>query len=183
MQFPYNPRKAAQAAAFLVKLKGGQIDVLSLIKILYLSDRKSLSLRGRSITSDAMVSMPHGPVLSRIYDEIKTSPEENQTQPWYEYLTERDAHTISLRNADPPSDELSQFERDILSATLTQYGHLGPMELRSLTHSLPEYVDPEGSSRSIDPATILKQEGWSDEDIQDAIMSAREELFLKNVCM
>jgi uncharacterized phage-associated protein len=182
MRFLYNPRKAAQAAAYLVGLNGGQMDTLSLIKILYLSDRKSLSQRGRPITTDAMVSMPHGPVLSRIYDEIKSKPEEDQVQPWYEYLTERQAHTISLRQPDPPSDELSQYERDILKETHARYGSFRPMELRTFTHRLPEYRDPQGSSLPIDPELILKEEGWSDEDIQDALMSAREEVFLNDVC-
>jgi uncharacterized phage-associated protein len=181
LRFHYNPRKAAQAAAYLVCLNGGQMDMFSLIKILYLSDRKSLSQRGRPITGDAMVSMPHGPVLSRIYDEIKTTPEEEQT-PWYELLTERDAHTISLRQEKPPSDELSDYERGILAETHGHYSHFAMSELRKLTHRLPEYTDPQGSSLQIDPATILKQEGWSDEDIRDAAMTASEELFFSEVC-
>jgi uncharacterized phage-associated protein len=181
MRFVYNPRKAAQAAAYLVNLNGGEMDALCLIKILYLSDRKSLSQRGRSITGDAMVSMPHGPVLSRIYDEIKSKPEEDQVQPWYEYLTERSAYTISLRQPNPPTDELSEYERGILKETLAQYAHFKPMELRALTHRLPEYRDPQGSSLPINPETILKEAGWSDEDIQDALMSAQEETFLNNL--
>ncbi len=182
MEFLYNPRKAAQAAAYLVSLNGGRMDMLSLIKILYLADRKSLSQRGRSITGDAMVSMPHGPVLSRIYDNIKCGPEEGQVQPWYEYLTEREDNTISVRQANPPTDELSQYERDTLQETLAQYGHFKPLELRAITHCLPEYKDPQGSSLPIDPVTILKEEGWSEEDIHDAIMSAREQFFLNVVC-
>jgi uncharacterized phage-associated protein len=181
MQFLYNPRKAAQAAAYLVSLNSGQMDMLSLLKILYLSDRKSLSERGRPITGDAMVSMPHGPVLSRIYDSMKCGPEEGQIQPWNEYLTERENNTISLRQANPPTEELSQFERDILEGTLAQYGGFGPWELRAITHSLPEYRDPQGSSLPIDPVIILKAEGWSDEEIHDAVVSAREEVFLNSV--
>lgn len=181
LRFHYNPRKAAQAAAFLVRLNGGQMDTLSLIKILYLSDRKSLTERGRPITGDAMVSMPHGPVLSRIYDEIKTTAEEERT-PWYELLTERNAHVISLREENPPTDELSQFERDILAETHGKYARYGPMDLRNLTHHLPEYIDPQGSSLQIDPATILRQEGWSDAEIDDVRMSAQEEVFFNEIC-
>lgn len=181
MEFLYNPRKAAQAAAYLVKLMGGRMNMLSLLKILYLADRKGLSQRGRPITGDAMVSMPHGPVLSRIYDSIKCGPEEGQAEPWNEYLTERENNTISLRQDNPPTDELSQYERDILKGTLDQYHRFTPWQLRELTHDLPEYVDPNGSSLPIDPIRILKEEGWSDEEIQDAAMSAREEVFLHRI--
>jgi len=181
MQFLYNPRKAAQAAAYLVNLNSGQMDMLSLLKILYLADRKSLSERGRPISGDAMVSMPHGPVLSRIYDSMKCGPEEGQVSVWDEYLIEQENRTARLRQADPPTEELSQFEREILERTLAQYGAFGARELGALTRSLPEYRDPQGSVLPIDPATILKAEGWTDEEIHDAAVSAREEIFLSAV--
>ena len=51
------------------------MDVYALIKILYLADRKALVEReSLQIKGDAMVCMPYGPVLSRIYDDSK-SPE------------------------------------------------------------------------------------------------------------
>jgi uncharacterized phage-associated protein len=176
MQFLYNPRKAAQAAAYLVELNGGQMNVISLIKILYLSDRKALVRRGQPITGDRMVSMPHGPVLSQIYDLIKTG--EDQQQPWYEYLTERNADTVSLRQEKAATDELSEYEREVLAAEFEQYRGLSFGELKTLTHGLPEYQDPNGSSLPIDPATILREEGWSEEDIQEVRASAREAVYL-----
>ncbi len=179
LSFVFNERKAAQAAAYLVQLNAGQMNVLSLIKILYLADRKSLILRGRPITGDRMVSMPHGPVLSRIYDEIKWGAQEGgRAQPWYEYLTERQSHDVSLQMALPTTDELSDFERGILEETHRSYGHLSPWDLRRITHELPEYQDPQGSSLPINPEIILREAGWSEPDIQEAVMSATEEIFL-----
>jgi uncharacterized phage-associated protein len=179
LRFVFNEGKAAQAAAYVVKLNGGQMNVLSLIKILYLADRKSLVVRGRPITGDQMVSMPHGPVLSRIYDEIKWGErEEGQIQPWFEYLTERRSNEVSLREADAPTEELSDFERGILRESHNHYGRFGPWALRKITHELPEYQDPQGSSLPIDPEAILREAGWSNSDIQEVAMSAREESFL-----
>jgi hypothetical protein len=43
---------------------------------------------------------------------------------------------------------------------------------------LPEYRDPQGSSLPIDPSTILREEGWSEEEIEEARISAREEIIL-----
>lgn len=181
LRFVFNERKAAQAAGYLVRLSGGQMNVLSLIKILYLADRKALTLRGRPITGDQMVSMPHGPVLSRIYDEIKWGEQEGtQPGPWYEYLTERQSNDILLRNPSLglTTDELSDFERGILDEAYRSYGHLSPWDLRRITHELPEYQDPQGSSLPIDPEVILREAGWPGADIEEAIMSAREETFL-----
>jgi uncharacterized phage-associated protein len=178
MEFLYNAKKAAQAAAFLVRLNGGQMDLVSLLKILYLSDRKCLIRRGRPITGDRMVSMPHGPVLSRIYDKIKTGAEEGAREPWFEYLSERQGNTLSLTQADPPTDELSEYERGILSEEYDQYRHFSFAQLKKLTHDLPEYEDPKGSSLPIDPVVILRESGWSEEDIQDARSNAVKEVFL-----
>jgi uncharacterized phage-associated protein len=181
MKFAYNARKAAQTAAYLVRLNGGRINGYSLIKILYLADRKSLAERGRPITGDAMVSMPLGPVLSRIYDELK-SPAEIQNQFWSEYLTEREGNLVYLRGESFPTDELSQYERNVMEAVHNEYRGLSFEDLKNFTHNLPEYTDPRGSSLPIDPVLILKEKGWSDEDIQDIRMSANEELFLRTIC-
>lgn len=181
MDFVYYPRKSAQAAAFLVQLNHRPLSVLSLIKLLYLADRQCLISRGRPITGDKLVSMPHGPVLSRIYDQIKMDQEEGQDQPWYEYLTERQGNEIGLRDQNPVFNELSDFERGILAKTFNDYAHLGAWGLRNITHALPEYQDPEGSSLPIDPVTILSNAGWTEEDIQEALMDAREEVFLQRV--
>jgi uncharacterized phage-associated protein len=177
MKFLYNPRKAAQAAAYLVRLGGGQMDLYALIKILYLSDRKALSQRGRPITGDAMVSMPYGPILSRIYDDSK-SPEAIQSEFWRDCFAACENNMVSLRPPDPPTDELSQYERDLLKDVLETYGHYDFSQLRRIVDQLPEYRDPQGSSLPIDPVTILREEGWSDEEIEEARMSAREELIL-----
>ncbi len=153
------------------------MDVYALIKILYLADRKALVERGRPITGDAMVCMPYGPVLSRIYDDSK-SPEAIQNEHWRASFKARENNVVSLRDSNPPTDELSEFERHVLKEAHRNYGHYGFGELRKIVDRLPEYVDPQGSSLRIDPAAILKEEGWSEEEIEDARMSAREEIFL-----
>jgi uncharacterized phage-associated protein len=178
MKFVYKPKKAAQAAAYMVSLSHGGMDVYALIKILYLADRKCLVERGRSITTDAVVSMPLGPVLSRIYDETK-APAEIQDRYLSEYLNERENNIVSLRKDDISTDELSEYERRILEDVYEEHRHLSFADLKNLTHSLPEYSDPQGSSLPIDPAEILRQAGWSEEEIQDARMSANEEAFAR----
>lgn len=181
MKFAYNPRKAAQAAAYMVRINGGRMDGYGLIKLLYLADRKSLGDRGRPITTDSMVSMPLGPVLSRIYDELK-APAEIQNEFWRDYLTERESNRVSLRRDDVTLDALSEYERKTIEGVRDEYGGLAFTDLKDLTHSLPEYTDPCGSSVPIDPTIILKEAGWNDEEIQDARMSANEELFLRTIC-
>ena len=171
MRFVYNPVKAAQAAAKIIKLHGGPIDTLVLMKLLYISDREALLDSGYTITGDAMVSMPHGPVLTNILDCITCNE-----SPWRDYIKERQNHLLSLEIQDPNDDELSEYEIDILKRVHHQYGHLGPWQIRKLTHELPEYVDPNGSSSRIEPSDILRLAGRSQKDIE-AITGEAESLY------
>lgn len=179
MRFFFNQRKAAQAAAYLVKLHGGQINLMALLKLLYLADRTALVETGYTITGDHMVSMPHGPVLSCIYDSAKWGKTEDD--PWYEYISERTNHEVSLTGTAPELDELSEYEIEVLKKVYDGYGHLNQWELRDLTHRLPEWQDPNGSSLPIDPITILRTEGKNDVEISALAHMAEEVLFLEEL--
>src|SRR4029077_8119875 len=74
MKLRFNEAKAAQAAARLLKLRGGRMSFLKLIKLLYVVDREALLGGGRPVTTDQYVSMDKGPVLSKIYDLITDQP-------------------------------------------------------------------------------------------------------------
>ena len=167
LRFPYNPVKAAQAAAQLIILGGGKMDTWVLIKLLYLADRAALMESGQSVTNDRMVSLPHGPVLSGILDHVNWNE-----RPWRDYISERTHHILSLEHAHPDDGELSEYDGHILARVFKEYGHLDRTELRTLTHSLPEYEDPDGSSLPIDPADILRFAGKSDAEIEDIIRDA-----------
>lgn len=180
MRFPFNEKKAAQAAAYLTQLRGGRINYMALIKLLYYADRQSLVERGKPITGDRLVSMPHGPVLSRIYDRISTGNPPEHTA-WYEYLTEPDHYMISLRSPEFETDELSRYEMKILEGIYRKYGHLTQWQLRDLSHRLPEWQDPQGSMIPIDPAEILRAAGHPPEEIERIAEEANEACFFESL--
>ena len=62
--------KAAQAAAFMLYKANGKLEVLKLMKLMYLAERESFARFGEGLTGDALVSMPYGPVLSMTLDFI-----------------------------------------------------------------------------------------------------------------
>ena len=70
----FNEVKATQAAARILRNRGGRMSYMKLIKLLYLADREALARWGRNITTDNYVSMPHGPVLSHVLDLITDQP-------------------------------------------------------------------------------------------------------------
>jgi uncharacterized phage-associated protein len=180
MKFVLNRRKAAQAAACLIKLNGGKMDLLKLIKLLYLADRTALAKAGYSITGDKMVSMDLGPVLSQIYDATKPKAVEHDSW-WYNYISERQNTTLYTVDENAKIDELSKFELKILREVYSAYGQMRPIELSKLTHKLPEYKDPKGGSLPIDPVDILRDAGKSEEEIQEISQLSDEVAFLKSL--
>lgn len=175
MQFVLDQKKAAEAAAFLLKRHGGRLNYTALIKLLYIADRRAFIDSGLSITEDYMVSMDNGTVLSGVYDLIKgvkTHPD------WSRYIV-RDSYDVTLINDNPSNRHLSPYELQILEDVDTKYGHLHWGKLCDLTHKFPEWHDPQGSSDRIDPAEILKSADKTPEEIEEILKDLEEFTFLK----
>ncbi len=181
MHFTFNERKAAQTTAWFIQKKGGVFNYQALLKLLYLADRQSLIEKGRPITRDTMYSMRQGPILSVILNRFQGEISE-ETKDWYEYVTEADNYNVSLAKENPETDELSKYELKVLEKIFTEHGHKSRHDLITLTHDLPEWRYPGGSSRVINPEEILKAEGVSQETI-DRMSEEAEEIFNFEYCM
>jgi uncharacterized phage-associated protein len=167
MRARYREDKATQAAAKLLQLRGGTMSHLKLIKLLYLAERESLVRLGRPLTYDTYASLPHGPVLSATLDRINTA-EAYRGGYWDRHITPKANNEVSLRDpAGVPNDQLSPAEEALIEEVFSRYGRLGRWELVDRTHELPEWTDPEGSSVPIRPADILRNAGYSDDEIAE----------------
>lgn len=179
LRFVFNERKATQAAAHIIKFYKGTLSYLKLIKLLYLADRKALIETGSPITGDKMVAMPKGPVLSMVYDLITWG--ERESGYWREYISEPTHYNVSLVKDNPENDELSKYELGILDDINEKLGHLDKWQLVDLTHELPEWEDPKGSSYPIPPEKILQVENIPSDEIR-RITEESEELWFLDSC-
>lgn len=180
MRFCFNELKSAQAASYLISLSGGKLNYMALIKVLYLADRQTLLECGFTITGDSFVSMPRGPVLSKILDLINMGIHKKIT-PWFHYISEPNNYELRLaKNAPSKRDELSKYEIRVLKKIHDDYGSINLWDLVKLMHKLPEWEDPKGSSILIDPQSILRLEGISPEKIEQFVSQAEEICFLNN---
>ena len=136
---------------------------LKLIKLLYLLDREALLRWGRPVSQDRYVSMDNGPVLSRTYDLIVEGTE--QSSFWCQHISIPERYEVYLLKP-APSDELSEAEEELIDEIFQKYGRLSRWDLVRLTHKLPEWRDPEGSSVPFDLEDILKAAGKSEQQIQ-----------------
>ena len=175
IEFRFDEKKAAQAAAYLLRRHGGQMNYMMLIKLLYLSDRALFVKRGRSITGDMAFSMKHGPVLSRIMNFLKRDARTSVPTVWTNHISEPIGYDVKLL-AESATDELSRTELKILETIDTQYGWMNEWDLVNLLHTiLPEPERPvESGRRPIIPDQILRDERATDEEIDQIRQEIRE---------
>lgn len=165
----YSPNKAAQMAAVFAHKQGGVINVLKLTKLLYLADRESLTKYGYPISYDRMVSMDHGPVLSRTLDLTNGFVNGPAAAKWDEWIGSRTGHDVSLKRDFSRDDlnELSAADMEVLEAVWHKFGEMDEWTLREWTHkNCPEWNNPNGSSLPIDEVVLLESVGVAKERAQ-----------------
>lgn len=163
-RLPFNERKATQAAAHLLRLRGGPMSYLKLIKLLYLADREALLRWGRPISTDRYVAMDRGPVLSRVLGLATDGEDPGAPSIWSASITEPRNYEVELKG-DAGEDELSEAEIQLLDQVFSKHGKMSRWELVKLTHTLPEWIDPRGGAIAITYRDILKAGGKSDLEI------------------
>lgn len=164
----FNQEKSTAAAAYMLRLRGGRMSYLKLIKLLYLSDREALNRWGFNITTDRYVSMEHGPVVSNTYDLMIS--DDVQHEFWAQYITPPlGNYEIALKSDAIPEGQLSRAEERLLSEIYGTFGTWNRWKLRDYTHTLPEWKDPGHSSVPISVREILKAQDCSEEEIVDVL--------------
>lgn len=154
----FNEKKVSQMAAFFLEKGHGSMPVLKLMKLLYLADRESMNRYDEPISGDRMVSMPHGPVLSRTLELI--NGECSGTHDWPHWVTGRADYEVGLAKHGPLNraslGALSDADMGVLLDIWNRFGHLGKYEIRDLTHTMcGEWIDPKGSSQPIPPRDVF----------------------------
>ncbi len=167
----YNERKAAQAAAYLLFRAGGQEYLIKLVKLMYLAERYSLKEYGVPLTGDSLVSMEHGPVLSRTYNKMNGAFRSVEGG-WDTWISDRSGHQLALKIPDsvrdPLSDLLDLSDSDIeaLSSVWSEFGHWDRWALVEYTHkNLAEWRDPGQSSFPIRYEEVFEALGYSSEQV------------------
>lgn len=161
----FDEAKATQVAAMILKLRGGRMHYIKLIKLLYLVDRASLLRWGTIVTTDQHVSMDQGPVGSNLYRLIT---EEARNVPfWSQYISAPlGEFEVALKTQDIPRDRLSNAEEHLIEEIYERYGYRNRWDIiDNVMHKLPEWQNPEGTSIPIRIEDILEPEGETPEEI------------------
>src|SRR5260370_19637658 len=165
VNLPFNERKATEAAAHLLKLRGGTMSYMKLIKPLDRADREALLGFGCPITTDRYVSMGRGPVLGRVLNLITDEREPASHSIWTNVISEPNHYEVRL-NKEMEPEELSDAEIELLNEIVQQFGRLDRCSLIKITHDLPDWVDPHGSAIPISYRDILLNAGRTPAEIE-----------------
>lgn len=180
----FDERRTAQAAAFLLHRAGGSLEMLKLMKLMYLAERASLARHGEPITGDALFAMPHGPVLSTTLD-FANGFEKSCDEGWDMWMADRAGRVIALRDPtmlrSPEQDllQLSISDLDVLGEIWAEFGHLSAWQLRQYTHDkLPEWRDPKGGHIPISYRELFEAMGFSQAQVEamDGHLREQEQL-------
>lgn len=162
-----------------MKARNTCLPVLKAVKMVYLADRESLARFGFPILEEAHVSMPHGPVNSSTYSHIN-GEEDLDGCGWSDFLRARENNEVAAVEglSEDDLDELSDADIVCLDAVWDRFGGMGKYQIRDWTHdrnNIPEWEDPNGSSRPIPLERILSYLRIENADVQaEAIKDHRQ---------
>jgi uncharacterized phage-associated protein len=157
----FNERKATQVAARFLNAAGGKLPYMSVLKLMYFTDREALLRFGAPITNDAYFSLDHGPILSRVKDLMVEQRRERGF--WSEHISAPREYEIEL-TADAGDDQLSTAEERLIDEIYAKNRQYDQWQLRRISHELPEWRDPHGTSIPIEIEDILKGGGVGRKD-------------------
>lgn len=172
----FNEKKVAQMAAYLLHKRGGAMAFLKLMKLLYLSDRKSMEMYGEPISGDYYCSMNKGPALSNTYSIISFGGDNEDG--WAKWISAPRNYDVSLkRKLDDifELEDLSKADIKAMDEVYAEYGHWNRFDLCEQTHRIyPEWQDPHGSSIPIKMKDIFMAIGYSDSDAEEMVGAIQE---------
>lgn len=181
MQPRFREAKATHLAVLLLKMRGGKMSYLKLMKLMYLVDREALLRWGRSVTFDRIVSMDNGLVLSQTLDLIHGGRRLGVDEVWKRFISAPQGDYEVALEGESELDELSEAEVGLVEEIFGKYGHLSRWELVDLAHELPEWVDPQHSSIPVDYKEVLEAGGKPLQEVIEVVNELEEEALFEHI--
>lgn len=166
--FLFDEKKLTEATIFfLLQSDKHSINILKLMKLLYLSERKSFEMFHTPMIGDSLVSMKNGPVLSLTLDRINHGSQKKTY--WDQFISDRKNHDIALKTdvqitSDDDLLELSDNDITVLKQIWFEFGNKTQWDLVDYTHDCcPEWRNPGSSVYPIEYKDLFKALGFSEE--------------------
>lgn len=99
------------------------ISNLKLQKLLYYAQGLYLGTYGTPLFQDDLVAWKHGPVVESVYDEYKSN------------------HANGITTYEPPCENFTNEEDEVLAFTLDNFGQYTAWKLRDMTHQEKPWME------------------------------------------
>jgi uncharacterized phage-associated protein len=177
MNFRFEARKATEVACAFIKLEGGQINIMKLVKLIYLLDRLSIDRRGIPVVGGRYFSMRNGPVISEVLDLINAGAVEGSKDcRWNEYITARQGYDVGFNGEFEP-ENLAPSVMQLVQEIHKEHGQRDQWQLSDWCHQRCEEWTPLDEGRQmISVEQIGRALGKSDMDIVRLAEDAQESL-------
>lgn len=182
MNFKFSARKATEVASLFIQKEGGRLNVMKLVKLVYLLDRLSIERRGIPVVGGIYYSMRNGPVTSELLDIINAGAlaDEDDTS-WEKHISDRDSHEIGLIE-EIPIEYLSDAECQLLDELYQEHGQKNQWELRDWCHrNCPEWTPLENRRERIYLGELAENVGKSKAEVEQICQEANESSLLDRV--
>ncbi len=175
--FKFDPMKAIQAVAFLLNVSQMKMcNYLKVLKLLYCANRDSLKETGCPVLGCQILAMKHGPVLLGVYSMMKDQG--RYADIWRQYFSRAEVgEHILVQIGEPGDNKLSPYEKTLLTKVYKAHAWRNEWSMVDWTHVFPEWKkawkvkikkgQKKGNSYDISNESILKELGFSEEDIEE----------------
>jgi hypothetical protein len=134
MSFSFSLPKATEAACLFLEQEGGRMNVLKLVKLIYLLDRLAIERIGVPVAGGTCFSMRNGPVNSALLDLINAGCLwDEKDDEWARHISDRSGHEVKLRRK-PKVRHLSPFEIRLVDEIYETHGHRDQWALAKWCH-------------------------------------------------
>ena len=167
VNFRFDITKATETACQFLKREGGSINIMKLVKLVYLLDRLSVAKRGVPVVGGAYFSLPNGPITSEFLDLINSGGLWGVKEcHWDEFLSARQNHEVALIK-EASRDHLADSEMDLIEAIYQEHGKKNQWELVHWCHEhCDEWTPLEQGRERIAVDRIARAVGKTDEQIE-----------------
>jgi len=180
MNFEFHSEKATQVACLFAGNAGGQINIMKLVKLIYLLDRLALSRRGHPVVGGRYVSMRNGPLTSEILALINGDLSGNDTA-WDKHFSDRANHLIEVQSA-AGTTALSKSEVQMVAEINTRFGTYDKWQLVKWCHdNCTEWHEIQSGCHDITPKRILHHLGKKEDEINYIVESEEESEYLSEL--
>ena len=128
-----------QAISFLLEQKGGSLDKLSLLKLIFFADKYHMMKYARSITNDTYYAMKYCPVASNVKNILDFDFLSEDEKEYVEKYLVKNGNQIDIKEKFKKYNMLSETDKEALKFAYENFGKYKAFDLVDITHEFYEW--------------------------------------------